>query len=140
MPTKSPIFTATHTLNAEPILHCMTQKPLYVKHYLTDQQRLELLEATNESAVYLYEAYLRRIHFKHPDLEDSSIAPAIGWNERKTRHNRGLLTAAGWFLKTTSKTRGGYRYVHYHLGPEEVAQATNAYGLERLNEESSENR
>lgn len=100
-------------------VHCFKQdKAMYIKYYLTNAERKELISDCGDAACMLFEFYLRMVSKAEPtpeDFSDNNAASYFGWNEQKAKRNRLKLIKHKWFdtanFKYTDKRRGISFYV-----------------------------
>lgn len=108
----------------EVIVHCQKKdKALYIKYFLSDRERKELIKSCGDAACMLYEYYLRMASLTKPEPDNfSDIASAeyFGWDKQKVKRNRLKLTKAKWFDVANFKYYGGRRGVSFYVGPESV--------------------
>ena len=93
----------------------------YVRHYLNEQERRNLIQEVNDSGVLLYDYYLRLAAVGDVEITDERAAEYFGWPQSKAKRTRLQLVKKGWFKEsryTIEKVRKG---VTYYLGKDSVA-------------------
>jgi len=104
------------------LIKCRKQdKVLYVKYYLSNSERLDLIKDASDSGCLLFEYYLRMASFKEiPEITDAGSAQYFGWSTRKAQRNRQQLTKTGWFRAVRFTYTDGRRGITYYLGKKAV--------------------
>lgn len=104
-------------------VHCdKKDKAMYLKYYLSADERRELIKEIGDPACMLYEYYLRMASIPNQVITDDLAADYFGWNTRKVKRYRQALTKAGWFdaaKYTIAKTRKG---ISYYIGKDAVSR------------------
>lgn len=104
-------------------VHCdKKDKAMYLKYYLSAEERRSLIQEVGDAACMLYEYYLRMASIPNQVITDDMAAEYFGWNTRKVRRYRQALTNAGWYDSaryTIAKVRKG---ISYYIGKEAVAK------------------
>lgn len=93
---------------------------IYLKHYITQEEHLDIAEKIGDAGVLLYMHYLRMACMDHPHITDSNAAFSLGWTERKARRYRMALTKEGYFKQIKRTSRDGVCRIEYHIGQEAV--------------------
>ena len=72
-----------------------------VMAYLTDTEIKEVIQECGDSALILYEYYVRKGNIQKIKLTDDNVYRKIGWTKRKTGEIRRKLEKAGYvaFIK-----------------------------------------
>lgn len=112
-----------HTIdNPEITIKCLKQtKTLYLKYYLTHDERRQLISETSDSACLLFEYYLRVASYTKPvPLDDDTAAEYFGWIPSKVRRIRLQLVHNNWFSHAKGKLNNGQRVEMYYLGKDAV--------------------
>lgn len=106
----------------EIIIKCLKQtKTLYLKYYLTHDERRQLISETSDSACLLFEYYLRVASYTKPvPLDDVTSAEYFGWLPTKVRRIRTQLVHNNWFRHTKGRLNNGQRVDMYYLGKDAV--------------------
>ena len=82
----------------------------------------EIVEKTNEVALYLYNYYVSKAKSpSHNLLDDTMVGRSIGWTARKVKDNRLKLTTAG-FIYFHHKRHSGVNHFAWVFGEEKIAQ------------------
>lgn len=100
-------------------------KALYIKYYLSDRERRELIEECGDGACMLFEYYLRIASLtKHEpeNYSDEAASEYFGWNKQKTQRNRLKLVKAKWFDSAHFKFYNNRKGVSFYVGQEAVPQ------------------
>ena len=69
---------------------------------MTLKQRLEVIQDTNEIALFLLDFYYSKAGTKY-DYTDIQVAKAINWTEKKVAENRRRLEKSGYFKREITK-------------------------------------
>lgn len=122
--------TAEHSKNSlsstlvEVNMKLPKQEPKYFKHYVTREQRQELISTLGDAACMLFEYYLRVGSIKEPtEILDQNAADYFPWNIQKVQRNRLKLEKAGFFYHRNFYSNTGIKAVTYYLGKDIVKGA-----------------
>jgi len=105
-------------------VQCKKQdKAMYIKYYLSNRERKELIAACGDSACLLYEFYLRMASKTGPepdDFADSNAAKYFGWDIQKAKRNRLKLVKAKWFETANFKYFDKRKGISFYVGKDSV--------------------
>ena len=89
---------------------------------LTAEQKNEVVKATNDSALRLYEYYINKKSWKHFNpLNYKSIGRALTWSASKTEKCKGMLVKEGYLLIKKDTLPDGTKIFRILLGKDVVS-------------------
>ncbi len=97
-------------------------KNLYMSYYVSHKEHLDIAQTIGDSAVLLYQHYLRMAAVTHPIITDESAAASLGWTPRKAKRYRLLLTRHKYYYQAKYKING-MPGIQYHIGQAAVSHA-----------------
>ena len=101
------------------------QKPVRKSnmYMLTEEERKEMLVTLGDSAVILYEFYLRKAGYSDYSFKDTDAAKKLAWDISKVQRTRLKLVKAGWFYQSTGKLTNNKKITVTYLGKKCVNEA-----------------
>tara|TARA_R110002167_G_scaffold51505_7_gene149049 strand:- start:127 stop:492 length:366 start_codon:yes stop_codon:yes gene_type:complete len=105
-------------------IRCFKQeKALYMKYYLTSEERRNLISKTSDQACMLFEYYLRMASVQDCEITDGTAAHYFGWTTQKVKRNRLALSKEGWYKTTRYTLTDGRKGISYYIGKEAVIKS-----------------
>lgn len=95
---------------------------IYLKYYLSESERKELIDSIGDSAVLLFEYYVRLASVGDQTITDKKTSEYFGWTTYKAKRIRLALIKNGWFKESSYTLDKHRKGVSYYLGKEAVAQ------------------
>ena len=90
------------------------------KFEVSKKEREDILSNLGDSALLLYQFYLRMASIPDASMEDSDAAIYLLWNIRKVRRIRKQLENEGYFRKITYRANSGKKVCTYYISKESV--------------------
>ena len=104
-----------------------TKKSFTQYYSIRPQERRDLIQEINVSALVLFEYYIRMASVGDQHLSDEKAADYFGWSIKTATKWRRALINKGWIFVERAAFPGGRSSYIYHLGKEEVVQAKSHY-------------
>jgi len=111
------------------------QKPVRKSnmYMLTEEERKEMLSTLGDSAVILYEFYLRKAGYSDYSFKDEDAARKLAWDISKVQRTRLKLVKAGWFYQSTGKLTNHKKITVTYLGKKCVNEAKILENIKVIN-------
>jgi hypothetical protein len=100
------------------------QKTIYIRHYLTTDQKREAIQDLGYAGLVLLDQYLFKASMNHSDFSDRVISKELGIPLKTVKYCRLKLIKQGYMYQNTFHSKDKQSIVLLAFGKQDVSQLT----------------